>query len=112
MKKAKKLKKARKAAKTAKRNARHSRKPKPARSAKTAKPAPQVITGNMTFGIVIDKYPDVAFVMLKYGLHCVGCHIASYETIEEGARAHGLDEKTVKKMIDEMNKIAATYKKK
>jgi len=102
--------KTRKAKKKIARKTKASKKAKPKKQAKIAKPSQQ-ITGSMIFSAVLEKYPDTAFVMLKYGLHCVGCRIASYETVEEGARAHGLDEKTIKKMIDDMNKVASSKKK-
>lgn len=68
-----------------------------------AKRFPQ-ITKDMTLGEVVSKYPKAAEVMLKHGLHCVGCHVASYETVEEGASAHGFDKKQLKKLLDDMNK--------
>ncbi len=58
----------------------------------------------MTFGEVLEKYPETAQVMLSHGLHCVGCHIASYETIKQGAKAHGMTDKQIVTMLDGMNK--------
>ncbi|MBI5347630.1 MAG: DUF1858 domain-containing protein [Candidatus Aenigmarchaeota archaeon] len=58
----------------------------------------------MTLGEVVSKYPSAAVIMLKYGLHCAGCGAAAFETIEEGAKAHEMNEKTIEKMLDEMNK--------
>lgn len=49
-----------------------------------------------------------AEIMAKYGLHCIGCHIAASETVEEGCAAHSLSEKETNKMIEEIN---ATLKK-
>jgi hybrid cluster-associated redox disulfide protein len=70
---------------------------------KSAKPK---ITKDMTLGEAVSKYPQTMEVLFKNGLHCIGCHISAYETIEQGALAHGLDKKAVDKMIDEMNKKA------
>jgi hybrid cluster-associated redox disulfide protein len=61
------------------------------------------ITGGMTLGDVVSKYPETAMVMYKYGLHCIGCHVATWETIEQGCRAHGISDKDIDKMIEEMN---------
>ena len=63
------------------------------------------ITKDMTLGEVITRYPESAEVMMEYGLHCIGCHVAAWESVEEGAKAHGLDDKQVKEMLDKMNKI-------
>lgn len=68
------------------------------------------IKKNMTLGDVVQKYPETAEVMLKYGLHCVGCHIAGWETIEQGASAHGLDKKKIDEMLKEMNKAVSKRK--
>ena len=64
------------------------------------------ITKDMTLGEVVTKYPKAAEVMLKQGLHCVGCHVAAYETVEQGAMAHGFDNKQIKKLLEDMNKAA------
>ncbi|MFC1728146.1 DUF1858 domain-containing protein [Nanoarchaeota archaeon] len=61
------------------------------------------ITKDMTIGDIISKHPEAAFVMMKYGLHCVGCHVAADETLEQGCIAHGLDEKKIKELIKEIN---------
>lgn len=66
---------------------------------KTAK-----ITKDMTLGEVVTRYPESAEVMREYGLHCIGCHVATWESVEEGAKVHGLDDKKVKEMLDKMNK--------
>jgi len=66
------------------------------------------ITKDMSFGEVLQKYPKTVEVFLKYGMHCVGCVVAMYETIEQGARAHGID---VKKLLADLNKAAKKKKK-
>jgi hybrid cluster-associated redox disulfide protein len=72
---------------------------KPAKRAETPK-----ITADMTLGEAVSKYPQTMEVLFRHGLHCIGCHVSAYETIAQGAMAHGLDEKEVKKMVEEMNK--------
>jgi len=39
----------------------------------------------------VQSHPEVAEVFAKYGLGCVGCMIASGESIGEGIDAHGLN---------------------
>ncbi len=63
----------------------------------------QYITKRMAFSEVIEKYPVAVEVMLKYGLHCVGCHMAATETIEQGAKGHGMDDEQIEEMVEEMN---------
>ena len=57
------------------------------------------ISKDMTLGEVIQKYPEVVSIMLKYDLHCVGCHVAAYETLEQGALGHGMDKITFEKCL-------------
>jgi len=49
--------------------------------------------------------PKTIEVFFKYGLHCAGCGMANFETIEDGAKAHGFDNKKIKKLIEDLNKI-------
>ncbi len=58
---------------------------------------------NMALGELVAKHPETINVMFKYGLHCVGCHMAAHETIEQGAMAHGMDSKAIERMLKEMN---------
>jgi hybrid cluster-associated redox disulfide protein len=51
----------------------------------------QVITAEMSIGDVINKYPDTIQVFFKHGLGCVGCAVAGFENIRQGAMAHGVD---------------------
>ena len=58
---------------------------------------------DMTIGTVVEKYPDSAEVMLGYGLHCVGCAVNPYETIEQGAMGHGMSQETIEQMLSDIN---------
>ncbi len=49
------------------------------------------INKKMTFGEIIRKNPDAIPILLNKGMHCIGCGMAVYETLEEGALAHGID---------------------
>ena len=64
------------------------------------------ITKNMLIEDVVLKHPDVASIFFAYGLHCVGCHISSMETIEEGAKGHGMGDGEINMMINDANKLA------
>lgn len=60
------------------------------------------ITKNMKIEEVIKKYPQTTEVFAKYDFHCIGCFAASFESIEQGAVAHGID---VEELIEELNKV-------
>lgn len=66
----------------------------------------QHINKKMLIGEVAEKYPAVAGVLFEYGMHCIGCHINAYETIEQGCLAHGLTAKQIDEIVVKMNKIA------
>ncbi len=61
----------------------------------------KTITADMAIGDVVDKWPETITVFAKHGMHCVGCTIASFETIEQGAKAHEMD---LDKLLDDLNK--------
>ena len=65
------------------------------------------ITKDMTLGEIVMKYPEAAEVMMKHGLHCVGCHMAAWETVEQGAASHGMTKKEIDKMLKEMNEAVS-----
>jgi iron-sulfur cluster assembly accessory protein len=61
------------------------------------------VNKDMTIGDVVGKYPSAADVMTQYGLHCVGCHVNPFETIVQGAQAHGMSEELINEMISKVN---------
>lgn len=72
---------------------------------KTAKKSKDIITKNMTFSEAMQKDPEVAWTLMQNGMHCVGCGMGMYETIEQGAMIHGLDaDKLIKELNSKLNK--------
>jgi len=67
----------------------------------------KLITKSMSISEVIARYPDTIPILMKTGMHCIGCPMAMQETLEEGLSSHGLD---ADKVIDELNKIARKKK--
>jgi len=65
------------------------------------------LTKDTTLGEAVSKYPETAAIMLKYGLHCIGCHVATWETIEQGASGHGLTGAQINGMLADMNAAIA-----
>ncbi len=62
-----------------------------------------MITKDMGIMEIVEKYPDAVGVFQAYGLGCIGCMAARFETLEQGASAHGID---VDKLVEDLNKIA------
>ncbi len=50
----------------------------------------------------VQNYPQIAQVFAKYGLGCIGCMVASGESLGEGISAHGLNADVV---IEEINQM-------
>jgi hybrid cluster-associated redox disulfide protein len=70
------------------------------------------ITKNTIIAEVINQYPKAVDVFMGFGFFCFGCPRAQMETIEQGAKAHGFDDKQVTKMLTDLNKIASKEAKK
>src|SRR5579872_769328 len=48
------------------------------------------ITPQTNISALVAQLPVAAEVLGRFGLHCAGCGVNKYETIEQGAKAHGL----------------------
>jgi len=70
------------------------------------------LTGDTTIGDAVAKFPEVADVLTGYGLHCVGCHVNAFESLEQGARGHGMDDETIAKMLADANKMIESTQEK
>ena len=60
------------------------------------------ITKDTTIEEVVSKYPETMMVFMKHGLHCVGCHVSAFESIEQGAMVHGIDADA---LVADINKV-------
>ena len=54
-------------------------------------------------GKVLEKFPQTAEIFNEFGLYCVGCIASEYETIEEGAKAHGKTEEKIEELVKKLN---------
>jgi hybrid cluster-associated redox disulfide protein len=59
------------------------------------------ITKDMTIYDVLQKDENAAPIFFGFGMHCLGCPISRGESIEEAARAHGID---AGELVAELNK--------
>ena len=66
------------------------------------------INKDMTIVQVFQEYPHrvtrLAQIMTSHGLHCVGCHVSAYETIEQGLMGHGMDKEKLDVLLKALNK--------
>ncbi len=66
----------------------------------------QLVARGMTIGNVIKKYPSVIETLQQTGVHCVGCHVAYDETLEQGFKSHGMSEQQIDDAIKKLNEAA------
>ena len=71
----------------------------------------QYVTKDMILGDIVERFPQAVFVMSQFGLHCVGCHANVFDTVEAGAKAHGMPDKEMDEMLAEVNKVIADSEK-
>ena len=57
---------------------------------------------NNTLGEVIAKKPEAQTVLLGFGMHCFGCPITQFETLEEAAMVHGVELEFLLKKLNEL----------
>lgn len=62
----------------------------------------KLVNKTMNFRELLEKYPESAGILFQEGMHCIGCSMAGFETLEQGALAHGLDPD---KIVEKMNKL-------
>jgi len=65
-----------------------------------------MITKQMKIEEILQKHPETAEIFVKHGFHCLGCAASSFESIEDGAIAHGID---IDKLLEELNKAVGKH---
>lgn len=59
---------------------------------------------NMTIGQLLMESELVAPVLMRAGMHCLGCPSSQMETLEEACMVHGIDADV---LISQLNEILA-----
>lgn len=69
------------------------------------------VTKEMSFGEIMEKYPVAVEILMNSGMHCIGCSVAEFETLEQGALMHGINpDKIVKSINDKIKKSMKSKK--
>lgn len=58
------------------------------------------------------QYPKAIEILQGKGFHCIGCFFASQESIEQGAKAHGMAEEEIEEIVKEINEAIKSGKEK
>ncbi len=60
---------------------------------------------------IVHEYPEAVPVLIEAGLHCIGCQLSMYDTLETGCAIHGMDKETVDRIVVEMNERVKNFRK-
>ena len=61
-----------------------------------------MITKDMLISEILEQNEDIANVLMRAGMHCVGCMAAAGETLDEACDVHGIDSDTLVSQINEI----------
>lgn len=59
------------------------------------------ISKKMTIGQLLALNPNIAPILMRMGMHCLGCPSAQGESLEEAAMVHGMDADVIEKQIND-----------
>ena len=63
------------------------------------------ITKDTTIGEIVEKYPQTIDTLTGFGVHCVGCHVSPFESLEMGFKGHGMDDATIAEAVKKLNEV-------
>ena len=49
------------------------------------------VTKNMLIGQILQIDPNIEAILMRAGMHCIGCPSSQMESLEEAAMVHGMD---------------------
>ncbi|NMB66538.1 DUF1858 domain-containing protein [Candidatus Woesearchaeota archaeon] len=64
-----------------------------------------LVTKETSFIELLEKKPNSFELLFQEGLHCLGCAMSAYETIEQGCLAHGMTKKQIENLINRINEL-------
>ncbi|MCH1981874.1 DUF1858 domain-containing protein [Ruminococcus sp. OA3] len=59
------------------------------------------INKDMLIGELLQMNPNIAAILMRAGMHCVGCPSAQGESLAEAAMVHGMDAEVLEKQIND-----------
>lgn len=63
----------------------------------------------MTIESILSMFPfkaqKLSQEITNAGLHCVGCHAATWETLEAGMYGHGMNDEQINRLVDRLNAL-------
>lgn len=73
---------------------------------KSAQPK-QFITRETTIGdiVALYPYPEIVETLMGFGVHCVGCQVSAYESLEDGFAGHGMGDEEINEAVRQLNEV-------
>ena len=59
------------------------------------------VTKETTIGEMLRMDPNIAAILMRAGMHCIGCPSAQGESLEEACMVHGLDAEMLTDQIND-----------
>ena len=59
------------------------------------------VTKQMLIGELLQLDPSIAGVLMRAGMHCIGCPSSQMESLEEAAMVHGMDADVLVEQIND-----------
>ena len=70
------------------------------------------VTKDMLIGQLITLDPNIAPILMRAGMHCLGCPSSQMESLEEAAMVHGMDvDVLVQQINDFLGEYSGKYKR-
>ena len=63
------------------------------------------ITKDSTIGDVVERHPEIIETLTELGVHCVGCHVSPFESLEMGFKGHGMSDDDVNEAVARLNEV-------
>ena len=68
------------------------------------------ITKDMLITDILEKDPAIADILMRLGMHCIGCMAASGESLEQAMAVHGFAPEDVDQTVEMLNAYLANQK--
>ena len=59
------------------------------------------VTKDMQIGQLLQLDPNIAVILMRAGMHCIGCPSSQMESLEEAAMVHGMDAELLVQQIND-----------
>ena len=67
----------------------------------------KTVNEDMLITEVLDVDMDLAYLLMRRGMHCIGCFASSGETLAEAMMVHGFSEADCRETVNELNMYLA-----